>query len=190
MLLNGSIGPIAGWLGGSALVDIIIAVAMYILLRKLRRGEQESDILLNRLVKHVVGSGMVTAGVALLALALYIYDVFSVQAELADCPILVLPKLYANTVLISLNNRDLVHRGSDGEEHHIFYKDLSEEHGLLSSLRKVLSPSINNRVSLSVDPFEPNNLQGTVLTPASSQESFSETKSRKGENRMEIDLCA
>ncbi|OSX56419.1 hypothetical protein POSPLADRAFT_1159842, partial [Postia placenta MAD-698-R-SB12] len=51
---------VVGWLGGSALVDIIIAVAMYILLRKLRRGEQESDILLNRLVKHVVGSGMVT----------------------------------------------------------------------------------------------------------------------------------
>ncbi|EED83324.1 predicted protein [Postia placenta Mad-698-R] len=100
-----------GWLGGGALVDIIIAVAMYILvqrnvrltyafqLHKSRRGERERHILLNRLIKHIVGSGIVTAGVALLVLVLYIYS-FYAHAALADCP-------YANTVLISLNNRDL-----------------------------------------------------------------------------------
>ncbi|KAF9807222.1 hypothetical protein IEO21_08315 [Rhodonia placenta] len=81
-----SLAPIIGWLGGSALVDIIIAVAMFILLRKSRRGEKETDILLNRLVKHIVGSGIVTAGIALLALVLYVYSVFATAAALADCP--------------------------------------------------------------------------------------------------------
>ncbi|EED84257.1 predicted protein [Postia placenta Mad-698-R] len=56
-----SFAPIMGWLGGGALVDIIIGIAMFILLRKSRRGEKETDILLNRLVKHIVGSGIVTA---------------------------------------------------------------------------------------------------------------------------------
>ncbi|KAF9808991.1 hypothetical protein IEO21_07646 [Rhodonia placenta] len=55
------LAPIMGWLAGGALVDIIIAVAMFILLRKSRRGERERDILLNRLIKHIVGSGIVTA---------------------------------------------------------------------------------------------------------------------------------
>lgn len=56
------LAPIMGWLGGGALVDIIIAVAMYILLHKSRRGERERHILLNRLIKHIVGSGIVTVG--------------------------------------------------------------------------------------------------------------------------------
>lgn len=169
------LAPIMGWLAGGALVDIIIAVAMFILLRKSRRGERERDILLNRLIKHIVGSGIVTAGVALLALVLYVYSFYS-DAALADCPILVLPKLYANTVFINLNNRDLVRRGNDEEEHRILYRDPSKKrHGLLSRLRKMLSRSTNNQGSLSVDPFVLDNLQGTAQDSVSCQESLLRT---------------
>ncbi|EED83323.1 predicted protein [Postia placenta Mad-698-R] len=91
-----SFAPIMGWLGGGALVDIIIGIAMFILLRKSRRGEKETDILLNRLVKHIVGSGIVTGNYLPPSEDEYVFA----AAALADCP-------YANTVLISLNNRDL-----------------------------------------------------------------------------------
>lgn len=123
-------------------------------------------------------------------LVLYIYS-FYAHAALADCPILVLPKLYANTVLISLNNRDLVRRGNEGEEHRKLCRDLStKRHGLLSRLRQMLSRSTSNRGSLAVDPFVLDNLQGPTQDSVSFQEPPLKTNPQGSSKSTEIDPCA
>lgn len=114
---EGSIVPIVMWYSLSALVDIIIAITMFVMLNKRKRGEEDTDALVTRLIKHVVGSGIATASIAVLTLILYIVDIQTPNDMVgyADCPILVISKFYACTALISLNNRDLVRRGqSDG----------------------------------------------------------------------------
>ncbi|EED85983.1 predicted protein [Postia placenta Mad-698-R] len=107
---EGSIVPIVMWYSLSALVDMIIAITMFVMLNKRKRGEEHTDALVTRLIKHVVGSGIATASIAVLTLILYIVDIQTPNDMVgyADCP-------YACTALISLNNRDLVRRGqSDG----------------------------------------------------------------------------
>ncbi|OBZ73414.1 hypothetical protein A0H81_07272 [Grifola frondosa] len=49
---------IATWLGGSALVDVVIAVSMTILLLRAKTGLKQSDDMINRLVRLVVESGI------------------------------------------------------------------------------------------------------------------------------------
>ncbi|OBZ73413.1 hypothetical protein A0H81_07271 [Grifola frondosa] len=93
---------IATWLGGSALVDIVIAVTMTILLLRTKSGLMQSDNLVNRLVRLVIESGTLTASVALVDVILF----SAIPNQLYhECPALILAKLYANTMVTSLNNR-------------------------------------------------------------------------------------
>lgn len=101
------------WLGGSALADIIIAISMIIALRKMRIGHSTIDVIVNRLVLMTIETGSLTAGVAIIALGLFAVPNVG---TLSIGPLSIISKLYANSVLISLNNRVFVQRGTPGTD--------------------------------------------------------------------------
>jgi len=112
----------------------------------------QTDAIISRVIRHVIESGIATAGVALVAMVLYMMDRFysngwtlkgdgPVQgtveivpkptAALSNIPILVLSKLYVNTALLSLNNRALLNKLPHNRD------DLHtrRRHGLVASAR-------------------------------------------------------
>ncbi|TFK80432.1 hypothetical protein K466DRAFT_503906 [Polyporus arcularius HHB13444] len=106
-----TVTPVIGsWLGGAALVDIIIAVSMTILLLRAKSGIPKSDHIINRLIALVVETGTLTATVAIVDLVCF--TAFS-DTLLHECAALVLPKLYSNSLLASLNNRVFMRRLTD-----------------------------------------------------------------------------
>jgi len=90
------------WLGGSALVDILIAVSMTYLLSRSRNGFHETNYLLARLVRLTVETGTVTATVATVDLLLF--NLFK-DNNLHICPATTLAKLYTNSLMVVFNNR-------------------------------------------------------------------------------------
>nr|VWO97798.1 Carrier domain-containing protein [Ganoderma boninense] len=102
-----SLPAISAWLGGSALVDVMIAVAMTILLLRTRTGLKHSDTMVMKLVRLVIESGTLTATVAVVAVVLFAALPGTVYYEF---PSLILAKLYANTLVTSLNNRAFLHK--------------------------------------------------------------------------------
>jgi hypothetical protein len=91
------------WLIGSAVVDILIAIAMTLLLRRMRHNEGRfSSYVLPRVVRLTVETNSLTASVALVSFVLYVAfpnEIYYV------CPTGVIGKLYSNTLLVTLNNR-------------------------------------------------------------------------------------
>ncbi|KAM5543747.1 hypothetical protein V8D89_002364 [Ganoderma adspersum] len=102
-----SLPAISVWLGGSTLVDVMIAVAMTYLLLRTRTGLKHSDTMVMKLVRLVIESGTLTATVAVVAVVLFAALPGTVYYEF---PALILAKLYANTLVTSLNNRAFLHK--------------------------------------------------------------------------------
>ncbi|KAH9077829.1 hypothetical protein EDB83DRAFT_2514545 [Lactarius deliciosus] len=88
------------WAISSALVDVLIAVAMTLLLR--RASSNFSSFVLIRVVRLTIETNILTAMLAITTLVLYvafpneIYYVYTVA---------IFGKMYSNTLLVSLNNR-------------------------------------------------------------------------------------
>lgn len=120
--------PIWTWLAVTAFVDILIAISMSILLYRIESCIESTARVRTKLVHYAITSGAVTASVAVVALATYVFE-FTQSRETMDyvsccmessyavsnCPILVLSKLYANTALIGFNNRMLLRGGHDNK---------------------------------------------------------------------------
>ncbi|TBU27777.1 hypothetical protein BD311DRAFT_365070 [Dichomitus squalens] len=90
------------WMGGSALADILIAVSMTILLLKSRSGLREMDTIVKKIILLVIESGTLTAAVAVVGVVLFAALPGTIYYEF---PAVILAKLYANTMVTSLNNR-------------------------------------------------------------------------------------
>ncbi|KAH9918047.1 uncharacterized protein B0H18DRAFT_681518 [Fomitopsis serialis] len=92
------------FLGGSALVDAIIAVAMTILLLRLKNGMLKTDMMINKVIRFGVESGILTASVAIIGLVL----AMGCPGKLYYEPVIyILSKLYANTFITNLLNRTM-----------------------------------------------------------------------------------
>ncbi|TFK80140.1 hypothetical protein K466DRAFT_605580 [Polyporus arcularius HHB13444] len=92
----------------ATVVDVLIAASMTYLLLRAKTGMKQSDAIIHKLARVGIETGAATAAVA------FIYAVFFMTHQndlLFECPALVLPKLYANTLLVSLNNRAFTFRG-------------------------------------------------------------------------------
>ncbi|KAJ7500845.1 hypothetical protein B0H11DRAFT_1994661 [Mycena galericulata] len=90
------------WLGGAASTDIIITAAMSYYLWKSKTGFRETHALVSRLIRLTIETGSVTAVVAIIDFTLFF--------GIPDKPYfiaagIILPKLYANTILAVLNAR-------------------------------------------------------------------------------------
>ncbi|THU83380.1 hypothetical protein K435DRAFT_844058 [Dendrothele bispora CBS 962.96] len=102
------------WCGSSALCDMFIAACMtYLLSKNADTNIAKTKLLLGRLIRLTIETGSATATIALITLILVTafpdrtyYSTFSV----------IVPKTYANTLLVILNSRFRIVGGRDSEE--------------------------------------------------------------------------
>jgi len=90
------------WLTGTAACDILIFTAMAYCLSRSRTGFKGTDKLLNKIILLVIETGLATAVVAVIELALF---VGIPDRHYYVVPALMLSKLYTNSLLVILNNR-------------------------------------------------------------------------------------
>lgn len=108
---------LGAWLVGTAVTDVVIAVTMTVLLLRVRTGVAKTDAIISNIVRLTVETGSLTATVAIVEAVLVLRRSFE-SSLLYECPALVLTKLYANTLLVNLNNREFLrreHRHNAGE---------------------------------------------------------------------------
>ncbi|KAJ7272155.1 hypothetical protein C8J57DRAFT_1317979 [Mycena rebaudengoi] len=87
------------WLIGSAVADILIAGAMTYLL--LNTAEPGTHHIVKRVVRLIVETNSLTASVAIVGAFLFAFS----KSTYFLCPTSILPEIYANTLLLVLNNR-------------------------------------------------------------------------------------
>ncbi|KAJ7245640.1 hypothetical protein B0H12DRAFT_782717 [Mycena haematopus] len=90
------------WCGASAVCDIMIAVCMTHCLTRNDSGFRQTRELVSRLTRLIIETGSLTAAVALVDLILFL--VFRQRLYYA-VGALIMPKLYANSMLVVLNSR-------------------------------------------------------------------------------------
>ncbi|KAL5514829.1 hypothetical protein ACEPAG_2145 [Sanghuangporus baumii] len=96
-----------------AFSDMLIALVMIWMLWNSRPGVKRTDTIVNRLIAYTIGSGLVTALWVIVALIAAQVKPHSFVYLLVD---LVLPKLYFNSVLASLNARSALRETLMNEE--------------------------------------------------------------------------
>ncbi|KAJ7029860.1 hypothetical protein C8F04DRAFT_930115, partial [Mycena alexandri] len=90
------------WLAASALSDIVIAGSMTYYLSTAETAIRQTRVLLSKLIRLVIETGAITALATLLSLTLF----YAFPNRSYDfVPGLIIPKLYANTILAVLNSR-------------------------------------------------------------------------------------
>ncbi|KAH9942790.1 hypothetical protein B0H21DRAFT_810767 [Amylocystis lapponica] len=95
--------PILGtWISLAGFTDLVIAIAMTTALLKAKSGIKRTDSYINRVVRLVVETGIMTATVAIVNAVLFT----AVPSNLLyQCPALIVSKVYANTLVSNLNSR-------------------------------------------------------------------------------------
>ncbi|KAJ7184976.1 hypothetical protein C8R46DRAFT_1209169 [Mycena filopes] len=93
------------WLVGDAVADTMIAVTMTHLLSK--AADPQTKDIVNGIVRLIIETNMFSASVAIVGLALF---AGMPGTDYFIAPTMVLPGLYANTLLVLLNNRALPSR--------------------------------------------------------------------------------
>ncbi|KAJ7113850.1 hypothetical protein C8R44DRAFT_795868 [Mycena epipterygia] len=90
------------WTGASALNDVIIAVCMSYYLSKQSSGFRQTQILVSKLIRLIIETGSLTAVVAVVGLALF----YAFPGRVYYTTVVaIVPKLYANSILVVLNAR-------------------------------------------------------------------------------------
>ncbi|KAF9020946.1 hypothetical protein BDZ89DRAFT_1071869 [Hymenopellis radicata] len=112
------------WLGLTALVDILITIIVSSFLNQRRTGFRKTTQLLNRIVRVTIANGLMTTIFAIVELSLY---VGKPDTGLHIGFSFVLPKLYCNSVMSSLNAR-MPRGGSSMDDHSISVTDPSFLH--------------------------------------------------------------
>jgi len=92
------------WLGGTVVVDVLIAVCMTYLLLTRKTGISSSDALIHRIIRLVVETGTLTASLSIMVLITA--NIRPLHETLVyQTPALILTKMYSNTFLTNLNSR-------------------------------------------------------------------------------------
>ncbi|KAH9940634.1 hypothetical protein B0H21DRAFT_754533 [Amylocystis lapponica] len=100
---------LSAWLIASAIVDVLIAIVMTTFLIKVKTSLAPADDLVNRLIRLVIETGTLTATIAIIDVVLFYTT--PTNSLVYECPLFILSKLYANTLLVNLNNRAFMRRG-------------------------------------------------------------------------------
>ncbi|CAA7268392.1 unnamed protein product [Cyclocybe aegerita] len=97
---SGSLAAIGVWNGFGAICDITIALVMPYYLMRHGTGLNSTHVMIVNLIRLIIETGVLTAVFAILHLCLYFanHQIFVV-------PGLTISKIYANTMLVILNNR-------------------------------------------------------------------------------------
>ncbi|KAJ7159789.1 hypothetical protein C8R46DRAFT_1001993 [Mycena filopes] len=99
------------WCGASALSDIIIAACMTYYLTKRDTQFRETHVLISKLTRLIIETGSLTAAVAVVNLVLFLAFPHN---SYYTTPGGILPKLYANTILVIFNSRIQIVGGRNG----------------------------------------------------------------------------
>jgi len=110
------------WLITSAVTDILIAVTMTFLLRRMSQHEgRYSNHVVPRIVRLTVETNTLTASVAVISFVLYVAFPKEIYYT---CPTGVIGKLYSNTLFVTFNNR-------------IYFRDHPSPGGLVDSSYRI-----------------------------------------------------
>ncbi|KAJ7136011.1 hypothetical protein C8R44DRAFT_976737 [Mycena epipterygia] len=91
------------WLIGDALADVMIAGSMtFLLTQASHQNHRQTNDFVKRIVRLIVETNAFSAGVAILGLILF---AGVPGTNYFVCPTMVLPGIYANTLLVTFNNR-------------------------------------------------------------------------------------
>ncbi|KAF9003562.1 hypothetical protein BDQ17DRAFT_1355537 [Cyathus striatus] len=99
---NHSFNQTSVWLGGTALCDIIITFCMIYYLSRERNGFRSTNVLIARVIRVTVETGLICAAFAILDLSFFLKWRDN-NYHLA--PSIALSKLYSNSLLVVLNSR-------------------------------------------------------------------------------------
>ncbi|KAF9483392.1 hypothetical protein BDN70DRAFT_873897 [Pholiota conissans] len=112
--------PISIWLSSEVLGDILITVILVVYLSKHKTGFERSDLLVDRIIRLTVQTGLITSIVALLNLIVYLADTTGLHLLFN----FMLCKLYSNSLMSTLNSRGVwmsgpsgMSQGKDSEDH-------------------------------------------------------------------------
>ncbi|KZT10563.1 uncharacterized protein LAESUDRAFT_430112 [Laetiporus sulphureus 93-53] len=97
------------WLVGAAVNDVVIAVAMTILLLRAKTGVARTDAVLSGIIRLSVETGSLTATLAIVGTILVSLPSLK-RTLLYEGPAPVITKLYANSLLVNLNNRAFIRK--------------------------------------------------------------------------------
>ncbi|KAF8189863.1 hypothetical protein K438DRAFT_1971374 [Mycena galopus ATCC 62051] len=91
------------WLIGDAVADVMIAGTMSILLTQAsRENHRQTNDLVKRIIRLIIETNALSASVAIVGLILF---AGVPGTNYFVCPTMVLPGIYANTLLVTFNNR-------------------------------------------------------------------------------------
>ncbi|TFK41687.1 hypothetical protein BDQ12DRAFT_392800 [Crucibulum laeve] len=107
-LRNNTLTAVGIWNGLGAFCDLTIAIAMPYLLLRRGTGLSNTHVLITKIIRLTVETGALTAFVAIAHLILYFAP--SITFIIAGANI---AKIYANTILVLLNNRLEITNGRD-----------------------------------------------------------------------------
>ncbi|KAH9933278.1 hypothetical protein B0H21DRAFT_84284 [Amylocystis lapponica] len=99
------------WLLSGCLGDVLVTASLSCYLRKKKSGFQATDQLVDKIIRVTMQNGLLTSTVAAVDLILYLASPKPYHIAMS----LVLPRLYLNTVLSSLNSRDPQNPNSSAE---------------------------------------------------------------------------
>ncbi|KAJ6571722.1 hypothetical protein B0H19DRAFT_1130882 [Mycena capillaripes] len=96
------------WLIGDVIADVFIALTMtYLLTKASRQQHKQTNDIVKRIVRLTIETNALSTVVAILSLILF-YG--TPNTTYFICPTMVLAKLYANTLLVTFNNRAFIHQ--------------------------------------------------------------------------------
>ncbi|KAJ7151141.1 hypothetical protein C8R46DRAFT_1304774 [Mycena filopes] len=91
------------WLIGDALADLLIAGSMtFLLTQASKSNHRQTNDLVKRIVRLIIETNTLSASVAILGLILF---AGAPGTNYFVCPTMILPGIYANTLLVTFNNR-------------------------------------------------------------------------------------
>ncbi|KAJ7145318.1 hypothetical protein C8R43DRAFT_1108565 [Mycena crocata] len=103
------------WLIGDVIADVFIAGAMtYLLLKASRQQHKQTNDIVKRIVRLTIETNALSTVVAIVSLILF-YG--TPNTTYFICPTMVLAKLYANTLLVTFNNRAFIHQTGGTNAH-------------------------------------------------------------------------
>jgi hypothetical protein len=112
----------------AALGDVLIAAALCYLLHSSRTGFQRSDTIINKLIVFAVNTGLLTS---ICAVASLISITVAGNTFVYICFFFVLGRLYSNSLLATLNARQMIRAAADHTENlSLSMKDMGKTHSV------------------------------------------------------------
>ncbi|KAF8158463.1 hypothetical protein B0H34DRAFT_859227 [Crassisporium funariophilum] len=127
---------VIAWLAAESITDVAITAIMVWFLRKHKTGFQESDLMVDRIIRITMQTGLITSLVAILDLIFFLTNPSGIHL-IFNFP---LSKLYTNSLMSSLNSRRGWKFGSSNQDFSVVQ---SSDLGMLTTSNLTHSPPLS-----------------------------------------------